>query len=313
VRLVRTALDLGVRFFDTADSYGAGTSEAVLGRALGSRRDQVFLATKAGYTFRERSPAERAARSAAFRVAKHVGAETRRVNQGRGIATSLREAGPARPRQDFSPGYLRRALEGSLRRLRTDYVDLFQLHAPPGVCGEDTLELVAELRRAGMIREFGIGFEVLDDVLPWLRTRAVSRVQVPFGVLDAQAADHAIPAARRAAVPVIARGVFAAGLLAMGEPTPEGQLSMRQREVRMRAEELASDAGVEILQVAAWFVRVFDGVDVALIGTSSPAHLQQSFEYVGSLPPPDLVPRLRALTTSRHSGDNSDDGTERDH
>ncbi|MFD5377453.1 aldo/keto reductase [Streptomyces griseoincarnatus] len=90
VRAIHRALDLGVTFFDTADVYGAGHSELVLGRALGSRRDDVVVATKWGNLF---DPGTRTASGT-----------------------------------DDSPEHLRRALTASLRRLGTDHVDLYQLH-----------------------------------------------------------------------------------------------------------------------------------------------------------------------------------------
>src|SRR5919204_4477087 len=90
VRAIRRALDLGVTLFDTADVYGAGHSERVLGRALAGRRDEVRIATKFGNTFDE---------------------STRQMTG-----------------QDSSPAYVRSACEASLRRLGTDRVDLYQLH-----------------------------------------------------------------------------------------------------------------------------------------------------------------------------------------
>jgi aryl-alcohol dehydrogenase-like predicted oxidoreductase len=112
-------LELGVTFFDTADVYGAGHSERVLGRALAGHRDEVVIATKFGYTF----------------------------DTGRRAITG----------EDASPGYIRRACQASLRRLGTDRIDLYQLHLgdlPPGQAQEvaGTLEqLVAD----GLIRGYG--------------------------------------------------------------------------------------------------------------------------------------------------------------
>ena len=91
IRAIHRALDLGLNFFDTADVYGAGHSEETLGKALAGRRDEVVIATKFGNVFNS---------------------ETRRM------------AG-----EDGSPEYTRKALEASLRRLNTDYVDLYQFHA----------------------------------------------------------------------------------------------------------------------------------------------------------------------------------------
>ncbi|MFJ1651088.1 aldo/keto reductase [Streptomyces sp. NPDC088337] len=118
VRAIRRALDLGVTFFDTADVYGCGHSERVLGRALGKRRDEVVVATKWGNLFDERT----------------------RTADG----------------QDATPEHARRALTSSLARLGTDHVDLYQLHisdARPGDAAalRDACEdLVAE----GLIRAY---------------------------------------------------------------------------------------------------------------------------------------------------------------
>ncbi|MDL2079090.1 aldo/keto reductase [Streptomyces sp. GXMU-J15] len=118
VRAVRRALDLGVTFFDTADTYGAGHSERVLGRALGARRGEVVVATKWGNVFDERS----------------------RVLLG----------------SDDSLDHARRALTGSLRRLGTDYIDLYQFHvsdADPGR-GAELRDLCEEFVREGLVRAY---------------------------------------------------------------------------------------------------------------------------------------------------------------
>jgi len=111
--VVAAALDAGVTFFDTADVYGETKSEEMLGRALGSRRDEAVVATKFGHAVE---------------------------GQGEGAG----------------PKYVRLALEASLRRLRTDHVDLYQLHRPdPNTPLADTLAVLDELVRAGKVREIG--------------------------------------------------------------------------------------------------------------------------------------------------------------
>ncbi len=118
IRAVRRALDLGVTFFDTADVYGAGHSEEVLGRALAGRRDEVVIASKWGNVFDPDT----------------------KVKHG----------------SDISPAYVRRALEASLRRLGTDHLDLYQLHPQPSI--EDAAPLVdacEELVAEGLIRGYG--------------------------------------------------------------------------------------------------------------------------------------------------------------
>ncbi|MEN0072231.1 MAG: aldo/keto reductase [Propionicimonas sp.] len=119
VRAIRAAVDLGVTFFDTADAYGTGHSEELLGRALAGVRDRVAIATKFGYV---PDPAARAV-----------------------VGT------------DVTAGYARRALEASLRRLGTDYVDLYQLHVG-GIAGEQVDEVFGaldELREQGLVRAYG--------------------------------------------------------------------------------------------------------------------------------------------------------------
>jgi len=118
VRAIHRALDLGVTFFDTADTYGAGHSERVLARALGRRRDEVVIATKWGNVFDERT----------------------RTRTG----------------QDDSPEYVRRALTASLARLGTDHVDLYQLHisdADPDRAAQ-LRDVCEELVGEGLIRAY---------------------------------------------------------------------------------------------------------------------------------------------------------------
>ena len=112
-KVIDTAIESGVTFFDTADRYGKGQSEDFLGRALGKRRDQVILATK-------------------------FGMETEKGQQG------------------ASPKYVLEAVDASLRRLRTDRIDLYQLHQPdPKTPITDTLGALDELVRAGKVCEIG--------------------------------------------------------------------------------------------------------------------------------------------------------------
>jgi aryl-alcohol dehydrogenase-like predicted oxidoreductase len=147
VAAVRRALELGITFFDTADVYGAGHSEEVLGRALAGRRDEVVIATKFGYTF---DAAQRAITG-----------------------------------EDASPAYIRRACRASLRRLGTDRIDLYQLHVgdlPAGQAPEvaGTLEeLVAE----GPIRAYGWSTGDPQRVAAFASGAHCAAIQHPLNVL----------------------------------------------------------------------------------------------------------------------------------
>jgi aryl-alcohol dehydrogenase-like predicted oxidoreductase len=119
IRAIHQAIDLGVTFFDTADVYGTGHSERVLGKAVAGRRDKLIVATKFGYTYDEE----------------------RRAVSGTNTA----------------PEYIRRACEASLRRLQTDYIDLYQLHVGD-VQLDQTAEIWAtldQLKQEGLIRSYG--------------------------------------------------------------------------------------------------------------------------------------------------------------
>src|ERR1700678_1852422 len=116
---VSRALDQGITFFDTADVYGAGHSERVLGRALAGRREDAVIATKFGYTF----------------------------DAGSRTVTG----------EDASPDYIRRACRASLRRLGTDWIDLYQLHLGdlPAARGQEVAGTLEELADQGLIRAYG--------------------------------------------------------------------------------------------------------------------------------------------------------------
>ena len=163
VRLVRDAVDAGVTVFDTADAYSGGISERVLGDALRRRRDEVTIATKVGYVFRPRTRAEQQLRRVAGRVRplvqRSAGTSTPGVP-----AEGTTSGGYAA--QDFRPEHIERALTESLARLRTDYLDVYQLHGPPGML-DDALGALVAARDAGLVRSIGVGAESLESAATW--------------------------------------------------------------------------------------------------------------------------------------------------
>ena len=293
VRLVHQALDLGVRFFDTADSYGGGGSERTLGRALKRRRDRVIVATKVGYTFRDRGPFERAARRAASPVVRRA-----RHSALAATGTAARLAGGTYTSQDFSERYLRAAVDASLRRLGTDYIDLYQLHAPRGVDRSDLISVLMQVQLEGKIRGFGVGLEGLDGATNWLESGTLSGIQIPFGVLDPDAGGTVIPHARAQHVPVIGRGIFAGGLLTRSAEVELAAMSPGQRAALAAVRRLAAELGVDPLQVAAQFVTATPGVAIALVGTSSARHLEQSVRYVEDRPSEEVLVALASLAST---------------
>lgn len=188
--VVDAALDAGINYFDTAESYGEGRSEEYLGAAVAGRRDQVLIATKWG---------------------------------GRGAGD--------RP---GAPGAVRAALEGSLTRLQTDYVDHFQLHRPdPDTPVAETLAVLAELRAEGKVREIGcsnVSAAQLEDaaaVADELELAPFASVQNHYSLLTREPEHNGVLAACAghdiAFVPFfpLESGVLT-GKYQPGEPLPEG-------------------------------------------------------------------------------------------
>jgi aryl-alcohol dehydrogenase-like predicted oxidoreductase len=169
VAMLHAAHDLGITFYDAADTYGNGRSEEQLAKAFAGRRDRVVYATKFGYDF------------------SSAGDDVRR--------------GQSELPQDFSPAFVRAALEASLRRLQTDYVDIYQMHnARMAQIEDDALwELLESLKREGKIRMYGVA---LGPAIGWLyegvdavRKRNVASVQIIWNILEQHPGDEQIRAA----------------------------------------------------------------------------------------------------------------------
>jgi aryl-alcohol dehydrogenase-like predicted oxidoreductase len=175
-RALHAALELGVNFYDTADLYGGGHSEEILGRSFARVRDRVVIATKGG---------------------------------------TLPHTGFQMP-QRFSASHLIAALEGSLRRLGTDSVDLYQLHSPPldALAEDPVVETLERLREQGKIRCFGISVRSPGDALVAVKRWGFSVVQVNFNLIDQRAIeDGLLELARTSGTGIIARTPLAFGYL----------------------------------------------------------------------------------------------------
>lgn len=152
-KLLRLAYDLGIRHFDTAPSYGAGLAEREIGRFSAGQRATLVLTTKFGI-----APGRLAAAlpgGAYFNAA--AGAAFR--------ALRLRRRGAGGPRGDYTPAAMQKSIEGSLRRMRTEYVDVLYLHAPtPESLGDPgrLLEALEALRRTGKVRRIGLSGSAVE-------------------------------------------------------------------------------------------------------------------------------------------------------
>jgi len=277
--LLAAAADFGINFFDTADMYSQGESEVLVGRAFKKQRSRVIIASKAGYCLPSRRRFAARLKPVLRPVIKLLKLRRDRLPSGTRGALS----------QDFSPAYLRQAIEGSLRRLRTDYLDVFQLHSVPlEVVERGEWEPVLEdLRRSGKLRYYGISCDVLEAGLAGLSYGGVSSVQCVLNLLEQGSAQELIPQARSRGVGIIARECLANGLLIK----PEGAIDLSgycssEAEIAKRTEQLkqyrleAEQAGVSLTTLGLKYVLDQEGVSVALLGARSVDQLRSLMSHL---------------------------------
>ena len=264
--VVEAALDAGITLIDTADIYGGqGRSESFLGEVLRGRRDRVVLATKFG-----------------------------------GDMGTLYgdDVGPRGSRR-----YLKQAVEGSLRRLQTDHVDLYQYHFRDGVTPiEETLEALDELIREGKVRAIGssnmTGAQVVeaDAVARRSGLRPFSTAQNQYSLLERGVERDVAPKCRRLGIGLIPYFPLASGLLTgkyrRGEPAPEGaRLAGRQDvltdETFDRLEGLqrfADERGVSMLEVAIGWLASRPAVVSVIAGATRPEQVRANAAAVAWTP-----------------------------
>jgi aryl-alcohol dehydrogenase-like predicted oxidoreductase len=173
-KAIAKAIEMGCNFFDTADAYGHGHSEEILGAAFKGKRDKIIIASKVGGDF-YKSPT----------------------------------------RMNFDPEYITFALEKSLKRLDTDYIDLYQLHNPPlhMIRQGEIFDIMGKLKLQGKIRAIGISiFEPVEGV-ETIKNEMSDCIQVVYNVLNRQAAKDLFPLARERNIGIIAREPLSNGIL----------------------------------------------------------------------------------------------------
>jgi aryl-alcohol dehydrogenase-like predicted oxidoreductase len=215
--VIDAAIDAGVTFFDTSDSYGATRSEEIIGAGIRGRRDQVVIATKFASPIGDNDP-------------EHSGA---------------------------SPRWIAQAVEGSLRRLGTDYIDLYQQHRPdPDVPLDETLGALNELVQAGKVREIGcsnFGVDLLESAEQAASKGGFARyvsVQNELSLARRKPLEDVLPACDRMGLAFLPYFPLASGLLTgkyqRGEAPPAGtRLSMLPAD---RADAVLSDKNFALVE-----------------------------------------------------------------
>jgi len=277
-RAVRRAYDLGCTFFDTADVYGHGHSEALLGDALHDVRPHVILATKVGGNFYNRDvhPLLR------DRIAQAAG-----VPFGTLPADALL---PVTHDANFTPAYVRFAVQQSLTRLRTDYIDVLQLHNPPLalISQLSTYEVLEDLKREGLIRFHGVSVHPPEEGIAAVEATLPDTVQIMYNLARREAETRFFPAARAAGVGVIVREPLANGFLAgrySGESVWEaGDIRARMPRsyvaqlaaLGARVAELAAKSGMTAAQLALKFALDQPAVSTVIVGMKTVAQVEEN-------------------------------------
>ena len=257
--VVRSALDAGVTLFDTADVYGKewGLSETLLGVALQGRRDEAVIATKFG---------------------------------AGGASSPLATLGPAGSRP-----YIRAAVEASLGRLRTDRIDLFQLHIPdPATAIDDTLEALAELVQEGKVREIGHSnfdgalLRGADAAAAALGTPRFVSAQNHYSLLVREAEVDLLPAAEELGVGFLPYFPLANGLLtgkfSRTERPSDSRIVRSKPEIADQAPwdaleafaAFASERGISMLEATFGWLLSRPALSSVIAGATSPAQVAQN-------------------------------------
>ena len=278
IAIVNAALEGGINLIDTADRYGAGESEEMVGKAIAGQRDDIVLATKANMPM-----------------------------------------GDERNHQGSSRRWLVTALDGSLRRLGVDHVNLYQIHRwDPRTSDEETLSALTDLQRAGKIRYFGSSTFPAYRVVQaqWAaRDNHLSRYvteQPSYSILQRGVETHVLPVTEQYGLGVLAWSPLASGWLsgavrAGREITTNRSTLMPERfdttipanRDRLDAVEqlakVADEAGLTMIQLALGFVAAHPAVTSAIIGPRTLDHLHSQLAAADTVLSADVLDAIDAI------------------
>jgi methylglyoxal reductase len=265
IRTVHAALDQGVDFIDTAPIYGFGRSEEVVGRAIAGRRDQVVLATKCGLLWEGAEP-----RKGRY----HFSADEKGlVDRERARFHVYRYLGGASIREE---------LEGSLRRLGVETIDLYQTHWQESTTSiEETMETLLRLKEEGKIRAIGVSNASLDQLTTYCGVGRVDADQERYSMLDRELESTNIPFCHEKGIAFLAYSPLANGLLtgkidpdrrfAEGDlrrssPRFSGENLPKARRLLERIQSVADGRGATPAQIVIAWTIARPGVTHALVG-----------------------------------------------
>ncbi len=263
VRAIRRAVERGVNFIDTAPVYGQGYSEEIVGKALEGIRDDVLIATKCGLVWDPRKGRRY--------FADHTGLQFY---------------------YNLEPESVRKECEDSLRRLRTEVIDLYQCHWPdPGVPPEDTMEGLLKLKEQGKIRAIGVSNFNTEQMGRCLSAGQLDSDQPQYNMLDRSVENEILPFCRENDVGIIAYSPLARGILT-GKVTMDRTFAETDHRARQKwfqpanrkrvldflekIRPIAEGHGATLAQLAANWVICQEGITVAITGARNPAQVDEN-------------------------------------
>lgn len=256
-RLIEEAIQQGITFFDTADSYGFGRSEELVGGVLkGKKRHEFVLASKGG-------------------IQPLLNGETYINNE---------------------PSYLRRAVENSLKRLQTDYIDLYYLHfTNPETSYIDSIGELTRLKEEGKIRSIGISNVNVEQLKIANQYGHIDVVQSPYNMLDRTAEEELLPYCIEVGISFIPYGPLAFGILG-GKYTEDFKLNERdwRQSVNLfeentykknfkkieKLKDLANENNIEVSHLALAWLLSKKGIDVIIPGGKRAEQIRESVRAV---------------------------------
>lgn len=298
IRTLEAAFDAGINFYDTAPSYGQGSSEKILGEAFKQKRDKVIITTKVGHSITPTLQAVAKLKPLVRATLQSIPGMQKVVQ--RRVQTFVQSQTNT---DNFEPDYIIKSVEESLGRLRTDYIDLLLLHSPPSPVIErgDAFYALESLVSQGKIRYYGVSVGDLESTIQCLHDKEInlSALQVTANLYEQEAIHKLLPLAISKGIGCIAREPFAHGKLIPKHVDKTGLGYLGPLESDDYFNFLTNNSTRTITEAALQFLMQTEGISVVLAGMSQTKHIYQNVNALNaSKLSPDEMHRARVATPS---------------
>jgi len=263
--LLQKAFDAGINLFDTADLYDKGANEILVGQALQAHRQKIILATKVGNQWKP---------------------------DGSGWVWNARK------------DYILSAVDESLRRLQTDYIDLYQLHG--GTIQDninEAIEAFEILKQQGKIRYYGISSIRPNTIRSWVSRSSLCSVMMQYSLLDRRPEESCFSLLKDNQIGVLARGSLASGLLI--DKAGKSYLNHSEKQVADAAKAIQSLSGPDrdAAAIALQFVLSQPAITSAVVGIRTEAQLKAALDAVNTAPllPEELSILRESISTNYYT------------